>query len=163
MEHSKELDDVPLLVPLAHGRPAGQNAETDAGSLARRKEKVMQPLDKLGQFIATKLRDPAIDYADGFLAGRWKGPATRALQAALARLPAGHRELVRRVVVTSVDAGIHDFLFALAEAHDQDQGIAVVVDGENAAAISDGLQGEPYSADGWFARFSKHGPHPEPA
>jgi hypothetical protein len=123
----------------------------------------MNPLDKLGQLIATQLRDQAIDHADGLLAGRWQSPATRDLQAALARLPAGHRELVRRVVVAAVDSGIHDVLCALGEAHDREQGIAVVVDGQNVAALSDGLHGEPHGESGWFARFSKHGPHPQPA
>jgi hypothetical protein len=123
----------------------------------------MHPLERFGQFVTAQLRDPAIDHADGLIAGRWKSPATQELQAALARLPAGHRELVRRAVVAAVDSGIHDFLLALAEAHDREQGIAVVVDGQDVAAASDGLHGEPYGGAGWFARFSKFGPHPDPA
>src|SRR5262245_8334240 len=123
----------------------------------------MGPVEKFGRFVVTKLRDPAIDFADGLLAGRWRSPGTRALQSALARLSPEQRALVRRVVVASVDCGLHDFLFALGESHDFERGIAVVVDGQNVAALSDGLQGEPYSDEGWFARFSKHGPHADPA
>ncbi len=29
-------------------------------------------LDKLGEFVVTKLRDAAIDHADALLAGRWE-------------------------------------------------------------------------------------------
>jgi len=34
--------------------------------------------------------------------------------------------------------------------------IQILVDGENIAELSDGLQGESFSEDGWNAKFSKH-------
>ena len=37
-----------------------------------------------------------------------------------------------------IDTALHDVLFAFQEAHDCDDGIAVVVDGINVAAVSDG-------------------------
>jgi hypothetical protein len=123
----------------------------------------MNSVAKFGEFIASKLRDRAIDHADGLLAGSWKSPPTQALQTSRAQLSPEQRALVRRVVVASVDSGMHDFLFALGEAHDFKQGIAVIVDGQDVAALSDGLHGEPYTVDGWFARFNKHGQHPESA
>ena len=73
------------------------------------------------------------------------------------------RAIVRRCVIAAVDAGLHDFLFALQEEHDAGARIGVFIDGRSVAAQSDGLHGEPYSDEGWFARFSKHGPHPDPA
>ncbi len=66
-------------------------------------------------------------------------------------------------MIAAVDSGLHDFLFALQEEHDARDGVSVAVDGQSVAAESDGLHGEPYSDEGWFARFSKHGPHPDPA
>jgi len=81
----------------------------------------------------------------------------------MARLTPAQRALVRRVVLQAVDSGLHDFLFALGEADDFEEGIAFVVGGQNVAELSDGLQGEPYGDAGWFKRFSKHGPHPDPA
>ena len=120
-------------------------------------------LDKFGEFVVAKLRDRAIDHADGLFAGRWKAPGLRALQADLRRLTAEQRAIVRRCVIAAVDSGLHDFLFALQQEHDAGGGVAVVVDGKPVAAESDGLHGEPYSDEGWFARFSKHGPHPDPA
>src|SRR5262245_2940355 len=123
----------------------------------------MSPVEKFGALVVARLRDSAIDHADGLLAGRWKSADTKALQLALAQLSPEQRQLVRRVVVTSVDSGLHDFLFALGQAHDAQQGIAVVVDGRNIGALSDGMHSEPFGEEGWFARFSKHGPHPDPA
>src|SRR5437899_368774 len=101
----------------------------------------MGPLDKFGEFIVTRLYDQAIDHADGLLAGHWKSPSSKGLQGELARLSPSQRQLVRRVVVNSVGSGLHDFLFALGEAHDFKRGIAVIVDGQDVAALSDGLQG----------------------
>lgn len=114
--------------------------------------------DKFGEFLATKLRDATIDHADALLADHWKAPGLQSLQADLRRLTPEQRAVVHRCVVEAIDCGIHDFLFALGEEHDNGSSIAVIVDGQNIAAQSDGLHGEPYSEDGWYARFSKHGP-----
>lgn len=120
-------------------------------------------LDKLGEFVVANLRDAVIDRADTLLAGHWKTPGLQALQADLRRLTEEQRAVVRRCVVAAVDSGLHDFLFALGVQHDMGGGIVVIVDGQQAAEVSDGLQGEPYGERGWYARFSKHGPHPDPA
>ncbi|WP_439621572.1 hypothetical protein [Gemmata sp.] len=122
-----------------------------------------QPLDKFGEFVVTKLRDAVIDHADGLLVAHWKAPGLQALQADLRRLTAEQRAIVRRCVIEAVDRGLHDFLFALQEEHDAGSAVSVVVDGQPVAAESDGLHGEPYTIDGWYARFSKHGTHPDPA
>ena len=122
-----------------------------------------EALDKFGAFVVAKLRDAAIDHADALLAARWKAPGLQGLQADLGRLTPEQRAVVRRCVVEAIDAGLHDFLFALQEEHDAGGEMTVLVGGHPVAADSDGLHGEPYSEWGWFARFSKHGPHPDPA
>jgi hypothetical protein len=122
-----------------------------------------KPLDKFGEFVVTKLRDAVIDHADVLLAAHSKAPGLQALQAELRRLTPDQRAIVRRCVVESVDSGLHDFLFALQEEYDAGGGVLVVVDGKSVAAESDGLHGEPYTVDGWYARFSKHGSHSDPA
>ena len=118
----------------------------------------MTPVDKFGEFVATNLRDAAIDHADDLLAAHCKAPALKKLQVELRRFTPEQRAVVRRCVIEAVDSGIHDFLFALGQAHDFEEGIAVIVDGEDVAALSDGLHGEPYAENGWYARFSKYGP-----
>ena len=116
--------------------------------------------DRFGAFVMANLRDKAIDFFDGLSCGRWKSARTQPLQAALAAMTFEQRAVVRRCVIAAVDAGLHDFLFALGEVHDRTKGIAVLVDGRNVAEQSDGLHGELFSDDGWFARHSRHG---EPA
>lgn len=119
--------------------------------------------DKFGAFLMAKLRDATIDHADALLAAHWKAPGLQSLQDELRRLTPEQRDIVRRCVVTAVDSGLHDFLFALSEEHDAGDKIVVLVDGQNVAAQSDGLHGEPFTDEGWFVRFSKHGEPPDPA
>ncbi len=64
--------------------------------------------------------------------------------------------MARRVLLKALDVGLHDFLFGLQEAHDLEQGITVMVEDQNIAEFSDGLHGEPWSEDGWIARFSQY-------
>ena len=61
---------------------------------------------------------------------------------------------MRRCVIEAIDHGMHDFLFALVDAHDFNKGIEVLVDGQNIVELSDGLHGEPF-VNGWIAKFGK--------
>jgi len=107
------------------------------------------------------LRDPGIFHVDGLLASHWKAPSHKELQALLGTLSEAQRGLVRRAFIASLDYAIHDFLFALQEQSDNDGPVRIRVRGKNVAALSDGLQGELFTEDGWYARFSKHGEPPE--
>lgn len=120
----------------------------------------MSGLDRLGELIMCSMRDQAIDKVEGLLVGHWKAPSSQSLQNELRDLPEEYRDLVRRCVVAAVDTGIHDFLFALHQACEDDE-LELRVDGESIADLSDGLQAEPFGDDGWQARFSKHGEAPE--
>ena len=112
--------------------------------------------ERFGRLLVEKLRDNAIGLYDGLANGHWKAPALQRLQDELAELTPEQRDLVRRCLIAAVDNGLHDFLFALGEAHDSQAGIAILVDGVNIAEQSDGLHGEPFGSDGWIAKFSKY-------
>jgi hypothetical protein len=122
-----------------------------------------EPLDTLGRFVMEKLRDKAFDTADLTLKGHWKSPQLATLQADLAKLSEPQRDVARRLVRSVVDSAIHDFLFALQEVNDFDQSVQLLARGENTAAKSDGLHGEPFGDDGWQAKFSRHGKAPDQA
>ncbi|MCA9623807.1 MAG: hypothetical protein KC731_32515 [Myxococcales bacterium] len=115
-----------------------------------------EPLDLLGRFIMKHLRDPGIHHVEHLLVAKWKAPALRDLQQELRSLSPEQRTLVRRAVVSSLDAAIHDFLFALQEAS-ENGAVRILVDGNDPARESDGLHGELFSEDGWCARFSEYG------
>jgi hypothetical protein len=119
-----------------------------------------ETLNAFGRFLMNRLRDPAIDQVDGLLKSHWKAPALSGIQKELAKLSANEKKLVRRVVVTCIDAALHDFLYAVQEKAEKDCDLEIHVNGENVAEISDGLHGEVYGDNGWAAQFSKHGSPP---
>lgn len=121
------------------------------------------PLDHLGAFLMRNLRDKALHHFEFVVQGRWKAPALQSLQADFATLSAAQREIARRALRDAIDSAIHDFLFALQEQADFDNRIALAVDGVDVVKASDGIHGEPFGDDGWFARFSTYGPHRDTA
>lgn len=70
---------------------------------------------------------------------------------------------MRPAFVEALDEAIHDFLFALQEEADSGGEVAIRVRGKNVATLSDGLHGELFGEEGWFARFSAHGVPPDEA
>ena len=121
-------------------------------------------LDEFGKFVMTHLRDRGIDHLDRLLAAQWKAPSLVKIQDELQALTPEQRGLARRACVQSLDSAIHDFLFALQEQTDlADAHIAVTVADQNIAAMSDGLQGELFTNNGWYARYSAYGEPPDEA
>ena len=55
----------------------------------------------------------------------------------------------------SIDAAIHDFLFAIEEQADFENDIQIIVNEDNIVEMSDGLQGELFTQDGWLEKYSK--------
>jgi hypothetical protein len=124
----------------------------------------INPLGEFGQFLMVHLRDRGIDHFDRLLAAHWKAPALAKIQSELQTLTPEQRALARRAFVTSLDSAIHDFLFQLQDQADSHDGhIAVTVAGQNIATMSDGLHGEPFTDEGWRARYSAYGEPPEEA
>ena len=120
-------------------------------------------LDHFGRFLTEYLRDAVIIHFDRLAASFWKAPGLQSLQVDLATLPSEHLAVARRALVTGTDAAVHDFLFKLQEQADFDNRIQLTVDGIDIVAASDGIDGEAYSEDGWYARFSAFGETPDPA
>ena len=110
------------------------------------------PVAKFGKFLVENLRDKGIDFAEGLLNQRWKAPELQETQTSLEKLSAAQKEIFIKTVTKAVDNGIHDFLFALQSTGD----IQILVDGQNIVDLSDGINGEAYSDDGWYSKFSKY-------
>lgn len=72
-------------------------------------------LDKFGEFIVVNLRDKAIENAEMLLENRSKSPQTKILQDELSTFNAAQKAIVANTVKASIDAAIHDFLFAIEE------------------------------------------------
>ena len=118
--------------------------------------KANNALDKFGEFLVENLRDKGVSFAEGLLTNHWKGPKLLSIQNELQSFSVSQRDIVRQVVIKTIDVAIHDFLFAVSEQADFDNEIQIVVDGQNIVEFSDELHGEAYSEDGWYAKFSKY-------
>ena len=113
-------------------------------------------LEKFGKFLVLNLRDKGISNAERLLKDEFKAPALLNLQADLYELSEEQKELVKKTVTICIDSAIHDFLFALQENADFDNNIQILVDGKNIVELSDGIHGEAYSDEGWYAKYSKY-------
>lgn len=114
--------------------------------------KVLQPVDKFGKFIVENLRDKGIDFAEGLLSKHWKAPILLEMQDEIANFNDTQKMAFRNAIRKTIDASIHDFLFALQEQADFDNDIQIMVDGQNILELSDGIHGEAYTNKGWFAK-----------
>ncbi len=122
-----------------------------------------ESVDAFGRFLMANLRDEALEYYDLLVRGHWRAPELAHLQGDLGALSARQRAILRRGVVATVDHAIHHFLLSLLEQDDDGEAIRVVVGEADVAALSEDLDGELYTADGWLARYSRFGEPPETA
>jgi len=113
----------------------------------------MSSLDKFGQLITENLRDSALNRCLDIEAGVIKSEECLALTKELSTLSESQLKIVKRLVTKCIDTGVHDFLFAIDEVQDA---LPILVNGDNIAEESDGLQGEIFTEDGWYERFSEH-------
>jgi hypothetical protein len=118
---------------------------------------INNPLNKFGEFIVENMRDRGIGFYDKLSKGLWKAPSLKLLQEELKQFDEEQLAIIRQCIVASIDNSVHDFLFALQESSDMDNDVQVVVDGHNVGKLSDGLQGELYTEDGWYSKYSSFG------
>src|SRR5688572_10320476 len=116
-----------------------------------------ESLDKVGEFVVKQCRDRGIFYAEGLLRNHWKAPSMQTLQSHLSKLSEADKEAFRKAIISTIDTSIHDFLFAIQERSNNEDDIQIIVDGVNVAKLSDGLHGEAFSDEGWYAKYSKYG------
>jgi len=113
-------------------------------------------VDKFGKFLVENLRDKGINHAEFLLNGRWKTPALQKIQYELNYLSISQKDAVKKAIISTIDSAIHDFLFALQEQADFDNEIQIIVNDDNIVELSDGIHGEAYSEEGWYAKYSKY-------
>ena len=113
-------------------------------------------LDWFGEFLVENLRDSGIEFTELLLKAHWKALDLQNLQHKLETFSEEQKEIVMDVVVKTIDKAIHNFLYAVQEESEFDNGIQIMVNGKNIAELSDGLQGEGYSNNGWYAKYSKY-------
>lgn len=116
-------------------------------------------LEKFGQIIISEVRDEAIDKFQMIASGEMKSAAATSLHEKLTGFSKDELDVVREVVVSSIDDVLHNFLWMI-EQHEEDisVGCAEHEDSskEDVRELSDGLSGEMYTEDGWIAKYSRY-------
>ncbi|MBD7966648.1 hypothetical protein [Paenibacillus gallinarum] len=116
-----------------------------------------EAIDEFGKVLMNDLRDKSIDFFELLVGRKWKSPSLQKLQTDLQSFNEEQIEIIRRILIRSVDSGIHDFLFKLQDQADFDNEIEITIQGVNIISASDGLHGELFTEDGWYVKFSKYG------
>ncbi|QLE02003.1 hypothetical protein HX109_10720 [Galbibacter sp. BG1] len=117
-----------------------------------------ESLDKFGQLIVKNMRDKQLDHLYGLLEGKWRAKETKSLQGKLSNFNEDERKTLLLLVDNILTHTMHDLLFVIQSNNDMGDGLKVLMDGENVAEISDGLQGEIFGDEGWIKKFSKYKP-----
>ncbi|MFH6997235.1 DUF6547 family protein [Flavobacterium sp. FlaQc-57] len=107
--------------------------------------------------MVKNLRDKGIGNAETLLSNTSKAPSNLKLQTEINQFNESQKELIKEIVVKSIDVAIHDFLFSLQKLANFENNIQITVNGENIVELSDGIHGESYSENGWNAKFSEYG------
>ena len=116
-----------------------------------------QSLDIFGEFLVKNLRDKGIGNTETLLSNKSKSPSNLKIQTEIGQFNEPQKDLIKEIVIKSIDVAIHDFLFSLQELADFENNIQISVNGKNIVELSDGIHGESYSENGWNAKFSKYG------
>ena len=82
-----------------------------------------EELDIAGKFIMKHFRDNALSKLDALIEGKLKAPGLLALQSSIGSLGSEEIEILKKACIESIDSGLHDFLFALQVATDNNEHI----------------------------------------
>lgn len=115
-----------------------------------------EALELLGQQIIREIYDGTFDYLDAAISRGMNGNKPDPLHEAYRQLDEESASTLRRFVSDAVDQMLARFLYFLDEHRiplPVELPAGQVVD---VCGVSDGLAAEPYSKEGWIAKFSSY-------
>lgn len=112
-------------------------------------------LDEFGKTLMTHVRDDALSFLQRIISGKMADATSRELYSQFQNLDAVEAELVGRLLVSAVDAGVVRFLHFIDEFELELMFRCRSGEIADVRAISDGLAGELHTKDGWIAKFSQ--------
>ena len=112
-------------------------------------------LDEFGEALMTHVRDDALSFLQRLISGKMADATSQELYSQIETLDPARADLVGRLLVSAVDAGIVRFLHFMDEF--EMELVFQCRSGEkvNVCGISDGLAGELLTKDGWIVKFSR--------
>lgn len=111
-------------------------------------------LNLFGEKFIKEVRDASFKKMTWLKDGKTKAPASLLLQEKLKQFTQEEQSFILELIKESVDETIFNTLFFFEENQEE---IAVLVEGQSLVEVSDGLAGELFSEDGWIAKYSEIG------
>jgi hypothetical protein len=110
------------------------------------------PVGRFGRYVVERGYAPGVAAMESSLSGKGVAPDEAHLRGLLATLSADQADAVRELVKNALLEALHGLTHGIS--HDTDA-IQVLFEGQDVAALSDGLHGDLLV---WLATFSEHGP-----
>lgn len=112
-------------------------------------------LDYFGKILITEVRDETITNWNMMLSGKMRGINAQQVRDKISIFNDEQLDVLKWLMPKIIDSSLHNLLLMI----EQNDAIKVEVnDGQkdnDIKEISDGLEGELYTEDGWISRFSK--------
>ncbi|WP_454054441.1 hypothetical protein [Clostridium sp. Marseille-Q7071] len=112
-------------------------------------------LDYFGKILITEVRDETITSWNMMLRGKMRGITAQQIREKISVFNDEELEVLKWLIPKIIDSSLHNLLLMI----EQNDAIKVEVDDgqkdNDIKEISDGLEGELYTEDGWISRFSK--------
>lgn len=117
---------------------------------------IKEILNDFGKSLISKVRDGAYEDLLITIDGGFKSESTKKLSKDLSLFSPEQLEIVKKIVLSSIDDTLHHFLWKIEQSDKFD----IVAKEQNETFSlkeeSDGLCGELYTQEGWIEQFSKY-------
>lgn len=107
-------------------------------------------LEYFGEKLMKEVRDETISTLDMMIDGRMKGSTAQQVKEKISILNEEQLDIIKWLIPKITDIGLHNLLVMI----EQNDDIKVLVKENDIKEISDGLDGELYTEDGWIERLS---------
>lgn len=119
-------------------------------------------LDKFGNFIVRSLFDKGLDRYYDLVQNKLKSQSTEALRKDMQQFNEQQITIINNLVTNILTSSIHDFLYSIEERTNFENDLEILIDGKNIIELSDGLNGELFSNEGWIKKYSIYKENIEP-
>jgi hypothetical protein len=109
-----------------------------------------------GKFLIANIRDAILDEVEAFISGKSMILNSYKLTQKLSEFEIEDVKVVREVVAKSVDNALSNLLYKLQYEQEQESQVKIIVGQTEVSQMSDFLQGELHSDEGWVERFSQY-------
>lgn len=113
-------------------------------------------LDKFGKLIITGFKDEPIDWFNRCCDGNIASNPDKIRSIELTQFSSDQICFIKKCIIKCLTMGIYNFLYKLTLLHDNEDSVHLIINGEDLFDISDELNAELFTENGWDSKFSKY-------